>query len=113
MTVCLPPFKYLNGFIAQKENAISFCIRSYSGEWATDKKSQKLLFLWTSFNKTLQKRIWKTVLHVKISHCCFCDRLKRGNGQSHHAAPTTDREMARPIPRLAHINGEVSVKNLW
>jgi len=48
----------------------------------------------------------------KFPIVAFCDRLKRGNGQSHHAAPTTDREMARPIPRLAHINGEVSVKNL-
>lgn len=31
---------------------------------------------------------------------------------SHQAAPTTDREMARPIPRFAHIKGDVSVRNL-
>lgn len=31
---------------------------------------------------------------------------------SYQAAPTTEREMAKPIPRFAHINGEVSVKNL-
>lgn len=31
---------------------------------------------------------------------------------SYQAAPTTERDMAKPIPRFAHINGEVSVKNL-
>lgn len=32
---------------------------------------------------------------------------------THQAAPTTDREMARPMPRQAHMNGDVSVRNLW
>lgn len=32
---------------------------------------------------------------------------------THQAAPTTDREMAKPMPRLAHMKGEVSVRNLW
>ncbi len=57
--------------------------------------------------------------YVKTSNRFFFIELstsarhkKRGNRQPYHAAPTTDREMARPIPRLAHINGEVSVKNL-
>lgn len=31
---------------------------------------------------------------------------------THQAAPTTDREMAKPMPRLAHMKGEVSVRNL-
>lgn len=31
---------------------------------------------------------------------------------THQAAPTTDREIDKPMPRLAHINGEVSVRNL-
>lgn len=31
---------------------------------------------------------------------------------THQAAPTTDREMARPMPRQAHMNGDVSVRNL-
>lgn len=31
---------------------------------------------------------------------------------THQAAPTTDREMLKPMPRLAHIKGEVSVRNL-
>ena len=31
---------------------------------------------------------------------------------TYHAAPTTDKEMARPIPRSAHINGDVASKNL-
>lgn len=33
-------------------------------------------------------------------------------GFTHQAAPTTDREMARPMPRLAHMKGDVSVRNL-
>lgn len=32
---------------------------------------------------------------------------------THHAAPTTDNEMDNPIPRLDHIYGEVSVRNLY
>lgn len=31
---------------------------------------------------------------------------------THQAAPTTDNEMLKPMPRLAHIKGEVSVRNL-
>lgn len=33
-------------------------------------------------------------------------------GSTHQAAPTTDREMARPMPRPAHMKGDVSVRNL-
>lgn len=33
-------------------------------------------------------------------------------GFTHQAAPTTDREMARPMPRPAHMKGDVSVRNL-
>lgn len=39
-------------------------------------------------------------------------RLKYTPLGTHQAAPTTDREMAKPIPRLAHMKGEVSVRNL-
>lgn len=31
---------------------------------------------------------------------------------THQAAPTTDREIARPMPRFDHMKGEVSVRNL-
>ena len=31
---------------------------------------------------------------------------------THQAAPTTDKEMARPLPIPAHMNGEVPVRNL-
>lgn len=31
---------------------------------------------------------------------------------THQAAPTTDKEILKPMPRLAHIKGEVSVRNL-
>lgn len=31
---------------------------------------------------------------------------------THHAAPTTDREIARPMPKFDHMKGEVSVRNL-
>lgn len=34
------------------------------------------------------------------------------SGCTHQAAPTTDREMARPMPRPAHMKGDVSVRNL-
>lgn len=34
------------------------------------------------------------------------------SSNTHHAAPTTDREIARPMPRFDHMKGEVSVKNL-
>uniref|UniRef100_A0A481CU22 V-type proton ATPase 21 kDa proteolipid subunit n=1 Tax=Sus scrofa TaxID=9823 RepID=A0A481CU22_PIG len=33
------------------------------------------------------------------------------SSNTHHAAPTTDREIARPMPRFDHMKGEVSVKN--
>ena len=32
--------------------------------------------------------------------------------RTHHAAPTTDRDIASPMPRDPHINGEVLSKNL-
>ena len=31
---------------------------------------------------------------------------------THHAVPTTDKEIARPMPRFDHMKGEVSVRNL-
>ena len=31
---------------------------------------------------------------------------------THQAAPTTDREMARPTPKLDHMYGVISSKNL-
>lgn len=37
---------------------------------------------------------------------------RKQNKMTYHAAPTTDKEMARPIPRSAHINGDVDSKNL-
>lgn len=36
----------------------------------------------------------------------------RSSFSTHQAAPTTDREMAKPMPRLAHMKGEVSNRNL-
>lgn len=38
--------------------------------------------------------------------------LQSHHPNTHHAAPTTDREIARPMPRFDHMKGEVSVKNL-
>ena len=35
-----------------------------------------------------------------------------GQIKTNHAAPTTDSEMLRPMPRLAHMYGDVSVKIL-
>lgn len=38
--------------------------------------------------------------------------MAKGNRSTYQAAPTTDSDMASPIPRLDHMKGEVSVRNL-
>lgn len=61
----------------QKEHAVSFCIRSYFGEWSTDKKSRMLLFFMDLFSaKHCRRGFGKLYYNMSKFPICFFSELQ-------------------------------------